>query len=90
MGDLAQKPAGTERTQQNSLDSELGLGYHFTSRGCTCSCSCPLTTASQSARYWACYQLPELRSRSLQGVQICTGSSSSAQLQSSLPAGMQA
>lgn len=56
MVDLAQRPAGTERTQQNSLSSlefsEVGPGYHFTSR----CCSCPLTAALPSAHHQTCYQ----------------------------------
>lgn len=88
MVDLAQRPAGTERTQQNSLSSlefsEVGPGYHFTS----CCCLCPLTAALPSAHHQTCYQLPELRSMSLWVACVCTGSSSPAQVQSSLPAGM--
>lgn len=89
MVDLAQRPAATERTQQNSLNSlefgEAGSGYHFAS----CCCLCPLTAALPSAHHQTCYQLPELRSGSLRAACVCTGSSSSAQLQSSLPAGTQ-
>lgn len=70
----------------NSLEfSGFGPGYHFIS----CGCLCPLTAASQSAHYQTYYQLPELCSRCLRLVQICTGSSSSAQLWSFLPVGMQ-
>lgn len=70
----------------NTLEfSGFGPGYRFTS----CGCLCPLTASSQSAHYQTYYQLPELCSRCLCLVQICTGSTSSAQLWSFLPVGMQ-
>lgn len=79
MVDLAQRPAGTERTQQNSLNSlefsEFGPGYDFTSHGCSCPPDrcvtvCPLPDLLPAIR--AMQQVP-WRSTDLHGQQqLCT------------------